>query len=195
MNTQHRHDSAGIIQTRTGESAPAEPGSRRPSRRGLRRAPGLTLTIAFGAALAATGCNDLLNPGDENDPEETLVYEDDYLSGPRGEPLEIVYTFPGMDTPVRLLAELVGELVIDEGDIALGTRAEVGARQAELRAGGDTIALSHWSRTLRWLDADAPNASVPYTYEVPYETRPYEHGRPQGVRLPRLHQAPAPGQT
>ena len=82
MNTQHRHDSAGIIQTRTGESAPAEPGSRRPSRRGLRRAPGLTLTIAFGAALAATGCNDLLNPGDENDPEETLVYEDDYLSGP-----------------------------------------------------------------------------------------------------------------
>ncbi len=94
-------------------------------------------------------------------PPKQATEQDEYLSGPSGEPVTLDYTFPGDDQPTEIEAELVNGVVLIEGDIALGTLAELSAASLS--------PLSHAVRAGRWLDTAAPNAAEPYTYEVPYE--------------------------
>ena len=113
------------------------------------------LVVAVGlAAVVLSACLRAPTPPDSSQPDE-------YLSGPSGEPIEVEYTFPGEDQPTLIKAELVDGVVLIEGDIALGKLEDLAA--------ANLAPLSHAVPTGLWLDTDAPNAAVPYTYEVPYE--------------------------
>jgi len=113
------------------------------------------LVVAVGlAALVLSAC--LRSPP----PPEHSTQQDEYLSGPSGEPIQLEYTFPGDDQPTAIQAELLDGVVLIEGDISLGTLGELSI--------ANLTPLSHGAPTGRWLDTAAPNAAVPYTYEVPY---------------------------
>lgn len=103
----------------------------------------------------------LLLPACLAEPEAPPSREfDEYLAGPLGEPIELDYTFPGMDAPVAVQAELHGEWVLIEGDVALGTLAEIQS------ASGNLEPQSHSApESIYW---PATNAAAPYVYEVPY---------------------------
>lgn len=113
------------------------------------------LVVAVGlTALVLVACQRSPAPPDASQ-------QDEYLSGPSGEPIQLEFTFPGDDQPRLVQAELVDGVVLIEGDIALGKLEDLSAASLS--------PLSHAVPAGLWLDTDAPNATVPYTYEVPYE--------------------------
>lgn len=119
--------------------------------RTLRRSAWVAIVLSSSGVLLG-GC--LRAP----EPPGPPTYEDEYLSGPPGEPITVQYTFPGDAQPTEVHAELFDDVVLIEGDIALGTLSELTNAQAP-------TPQSHGVPSNYW---PATNATPPYVYEVPY---------------------------
>lgn len=109
--------------------------------------------VFAGTAAVLSGC--LQSPTDPGGPPPT----DEYLGGPAGELVELEYTFPGATEPTTITAEVYQGVVLIEGDIALGTLAEIQAAHGRLGPSSHAVTSSLWPAT---------TAGPPYEYEIPY---------------------------